>query len=362
MGTSDITVRPYNGTLASLNLGGLINQNVLNAIGGTQGATITDDDGVLDTGDNGQATFSLDGSTESDPITYLGSGTISLVSALGIRLFPRDISIFQAGGQIYFYLPEGLPPLDLVTLSIEIDADTPLTLPDFVPCFAAGTRIATRRGSIPVEQVKPGDMVVASDGRQHRVLWVGSKRINLAALCDDHYRKLVPVRIRAEALGAHPPYADLVVSQQHRIVLRHPMTETMFGLGDCFVPAVTLVGYLAEFATDITEISYHHILCAEHVTLFANGVEAESLFMGDLLTSGMRPALRDEIALVFPEIVEKAEKGVRATQLPTLKAYEARLIANLIAGPARSRSVPTRPTPDRRTRDDLQCACHGHLH
>lgn len=359
MGQSDITVRPYDGTLASLNLGGLINQNVLNAIGAPTGGTIQDDDGVLDSGDSGTATFTLDGDTSGSTLNYIGSGSISLIGIGGITLFPRDISIFEAGGQIYFYLPDGLPPLSSATFRIDVDADTPLILPDFVPCFASGTRIVTRRGAVAVETIRPGDMVVATDGRQHKVLWVGSKTINLAELCDDHYRKLVPVRISAKALGARPPYDDLVVSQQHRILLRHPLTESVFGMDECLVPAVSMVGYMADFATDVAQVTYHHILCAEHITLLANGIEAESLFMGDLLKDGMRPALRAEIDLVFPRIGELARRGARQTCRPSLKMYEGRLLANMIAGPSKCAPVPKRPVVEPSTLDDLRYAGSG---
>ena len=354
MGTADITVRPYDGTLASLNLGGLINQNVLNAIGSPTGGTIRDDDGVLDSGDSGTATFTLDGEATGSTLTYLGTGTISLIGVAGVRLFPRDISIFEADGQIYLYLPEGLPPLSRFTFRIDVNLNTPLTLPDFVPCFASGTRIVTRRGAVAVESIVPGDTVVATDGRQHKVLWVGSKTINLAELCDDHYRKLVPVRISAEAMGARPPHHDLVVSQQHRILLRHPLTDAVFGMDECLVPAVAMVGYMAEFATDITHVTYHHILCAEHVTLLANGIEAESLFMGDLLEEGMRPALRAEIDLVFPQMGDLARRGARQTCHPTLKTYEGRLLSNMIAGPAKCVPVPVRRAVTKPTLDEMR--------
>ncbi|SEN15022.1 Hint domain-containing protein [Loktanella fryxellensis] len=338
MANYELSVRPYDGTFASLNLGGLINQSVLNGIRPSTGATITDDDGIL--GPDGTATFRLNDTDPPEAVTYIGSGTVSLVGALGIRLFPRDITIFQAGDQIYFYLPEGLPPLSTVTLSIEIDPDRTLTLPGLVPCFAGGTRILTRRGNIRVEDVQPGDAVIDTSGASHDVVWTGSRHINLHTLCEDNYRKLVPVRIRASLLPDHTAADDLVVSQQHRICIAHPLTEMLFGIGPCFVPAVALIGKLAELATDMTEVTYHHIMCANHVTLRANGIPAESLFLGDMLRDGLRPALQDELRLVFPQFDKLAGDRRHVTALPTLKTYEADLLARMVARSRRRTIAP----------------------
>ncbi|MCB5199168.1 Hint domain-containing protein [Loktanella sp. TSTF-M6] len=348
MGASAITVRPYDGTLASLNLGGITNVNVLNGVGPPQGATINDADGILNSADDGIARFILDGSTTESTINYIGSGSVSLISALGIELFPRPISIFEVDGQIYFYVPEGLPPLSLVNVSFNIDPEADLILPDFVPCFLAGTRITTPSGNRAIENIQPGDTVLDTQGRNHTVLWTGAKTIHLDALCEAHYQKLVPVRISSEAMGGRAPFRDLIVSQQHRVAIRHPATELLYGHVDCFVPAVSLVGYMANFATDLTTVTYHHILCKEHITLLANGVEAESLFLGDLLSTSMRPALRQEMALVFPELrsSDLAPTGYQ-TSLPSLRAFEGRVLCNILAGPPKCKPTPKRPTDAR---------------
>lgn len=54
-------------------------------------------------------------------------------------------------------------------------------LPDFniliggTPCFVAGTFITTRRGNIPIEEVKVGDVVLTHKGNWKKVLRIGSK-------------------------------------------------------------------------------------------------------------------------------------------------------------------------------------------
>lgn len=331
MGTSDITVRPYDGSLASLNIGGLINQSVLNDLDPAVTGTINDDDGSLDSGDSGTATFTLSGSGTAETLTYIGGGNISLIGIGGVKLFPRPISIFEAGGQLYFYLPNGLPPLTGVTFSIDINANTPTDLPGFVPCFASGTRIMTRRGNRAVEDIRVGDTVIGTDGRHHQVIWRGQRTVDLTRLSGEAYRKLVPVRIRSGVTNGHGPTTDLIVSQQHRILLRHPIAQTLFGLNGGFAAAKSLVGSLATYAEDLTEVTYHHILCAEHVTLLANGVEAESLYLGDVTVSSVRPEVRQEFEMLFPDLCKPDFQKKMLIAHPDLKAYEAQVIAHEIA-------------------------------
>lgn len=236
MGTATITLQRYTGTLTQISLEGILNQITLNHIGPEVSATIQTDDQTLASGD--PATITFQGSDASIPLSYIGSGTISTVRVIGLPVLSAPISIFQADGSFYFYLPNDLPFLSRLTANIQVYADSPLTLDGFVPCFASGTRIMTRRGNVVVEDIRPGEIVMDTSGRQHKVLWVGSNTIDLTTLPDDHYLKLVPVRIKADLIDTRAPFADLVVSQQHRIQIRHPMTETLFGVIDCFVPAL----------------------------------------------------------------------------------------------------------------------------
>ena len=328
MGSISITVRAFNGSLADLQ-GGNLNQVGFNDIGPPIAATINTTDGTLNSG--APATFTRDGSGQTDALTYIGSGTIFKRGIGNIPLFSKGISAFEVDDQVYFYTPDGLPPLSAVTASVIISADTPLKLDGFVPGFACGTRIVTRRGNVLVEDIRPGEVVLDTSGHPHAVLWAGSTTINLTSLCDDQYQKLVPVRIRADVTREFAPFDDLIVPQQNRVQLRHPMTETLFKNAECFAPAVTLVGHMAEFAMDMETVTYHHLHCAKHITLLANGVEAENLFIGD----AMRPARQDAIGLGFAqsEALASAPNGETA-----------RLTAHIIAGPHKGRRVPIRPT------------------
>ncbi|WP_243613304.1 Hint domain-containing protein [Shimia aestuarii] len=118
----------YDGSLASLNLGSLLDTNLLN-LGSEQSGVFNDDDGQLDLGDSGTTTFSFDGSGTASPITYLGSGEIYTLGILGLRVDPRPVIAFQVDDEIYFYAEDGLPILSAVSFGIDVDVLEPGVLP-----------------------------------------------------------------------------------------------------------------------------------------------------------------------------------------------------------------------------------------
>ncbi|MFN3722586.1 MAG: Hint domain-containing protein [Paracoccaceae bacterium] len=127
--TSKISgIYAYNGSLASVGLGGPVNVSLLNTSGGQANGTFVDNNGQLSQADDGFTTFALDGNTPF-PIDYIGAGTISTLGVLGIKLDPRPVAVFVSNGQIFFYAPQGLPLLSGLTFSLDINANTPFTLP-----------------------------------------------------------------------------------------------------------------------------------------------------------------------------------------------------------------------------------------
>ena len=90
-----------------------------------------------------------------------------------------------------------------------------------------------------------------------------------------------PVRIAAGALGSGLPRSPLLVSPQHRILLRSPIVQRVVGHGEAFVAAKWLCGLPGIVrAPDFAPVSYHHVLLARHAVLLAEGAPAESFFPG----------------------------------------------------------------------------------
>ena len=131
------------------------------------------------------------------------------------------------------------------------------------PCFAAGTRIHTPAGEVPVEVLAPGDIVLLADGGTAKVQWLGHRGVD----CRGHKRPtdVLPVRIAAGAFGPRQPVQDLRLSPDHSV----------------FVDGVLVpVRYLINGATVIQEtaenITYWHVELDRHNVILAEGLPCET--------------------------------------------------------------------------------------
>lgn len=178
-----------------------------------------------------------------------------------------------------------------------------------VICFAAGTLIRTPWGEVAVERLCAGDTVITRSGPRE-VRWIGSVRLSPADLAANP--QLRPIRISAGALGPSSPAADLLVSPQHRILVRSKIAQRMFGAPEVLVAAKQLLLLEGiDIATDLPEVEYVHFLFDRHEVVLANGAEAESLFTGPEALKAVGPAAREEILTLFPALAE-AEPAVPA--------------------------------------------------
>ncbi|WP_374545547.1 Hint domain-containing protein [Rhodoblastus sp.] len=133
-----------------------------------------------------------------------------------------------------------------------------------VICFYRGTRIAVPGGEAAVETLKAGDLVLTADGRAAPVRWMGRQTVSTRFACP---LRVLPIRIRAGALGADLPARDLLVSPDHALLI-----------GDVLVHAGALVNGASIFReSDVPEsFTYWHIELADHALVRAEGVAAET--------------------------------------------------------------------------------------
>lgn len=169
-----------------------------------------------------------------------------------------------------------------------------------VPCFCAGTLIRTLRGEVAVEDLRLGDMVLTRDNGPRPIRWLGSRaldRVDLALA-----PRLRPIRIRAGALGDGLPVCDLMVSPQHRVLVRSAIARRMFGAAEVLVAArqLTALDGIDEVAVD--SVRYFHFLFDRHEIVFSNGAETESLYTGPQALKALGQAAQDEIFALFPEL------------------------------------------------------------
>ena len=192
-------------------------------------------------------------------------------------------------------------------------------------CFAQGTEIITADGPTCVEDLAEGDLVMTMDNGYQPVRWLGSKVLSAADL--QTAPKLRPIRIAAGALGNDTPARDLLVSRQHRVLLRSAIAERMFGVKEVLVAAIKLVGLPGiEIAEDVDGVTYFHILFDRHEIVFSNGAATESLFTGPEALKAVSEDARAEILQLFPDIAEQTERTA-ARHIPTKGQRVLRLIA-----------------------------------
>ncbi|MCT4579567.1 Hint domain-containing protein [Donghicola sp.] len=192
-------------------------------------------------------------------------------------------------------------------------------------CFAQGTEIITADGPTCVEDLAEGDLVMTMDNGYQPVRWLGSKALSAADL--QTAPKLRPIRIAAGALGNGTPARDLLVSRQHRVLLRSAIAERMFGVKEVLVAAIKLVGLPGiEIAEGVDGVTYFHILFDRHEIVFSNGAATESLFTGPEALKAVSEDARAEILQLFPDIAEQTERTA-ARHIPTKGQRVLRLIA-----------------------------------
>lgn len=175
-----------------------------------------------------------------------------------------------------------------------------------VVCFATGTMIRTDKGDVAVEFLRAGDLVLTKDAGFQPVKWVGGRQLDTAFL--QRNPNMQPVRIRAGALGDNLPETDLVVSPQHRILVRSGVAQRYFGTAEVLVAAKHLTAIKGiEIAADIDAVGYHHFMFDKHQIVLSNGVETESLYAGKEALKALSPQARAEINAIFPELATRSD-------------------------------------------------------
>lgn len=172
------------------------------------------------------------------------------------------------------------------------------------PCFCKGTMILTPEGERPVESLRVGDHVLTQDNGLQQIRWIGSKQLAGWQLAE--HRNLLPVLIRKDALGENAPSRDLMVSQQHRVLVRSRVARNMFGSDEILIAAKHLTGLEGvELVEEAGEVTYFHILFDAHEVVQSNGLMTESLYLGKQALADVGAELRQEILAIFPELEDE---------------------------------------------------------
>ena len=202
------------------------------------------------------------------------------------------------------------------TIDNGTDTDVGFVNATGVPCFVAGTLIATPDGECRAELLQPGDLVLTKDDGAQPLRWIGTRSV--AADGD-----FAPIHIRANTFGEH---RDLLVSPLHRILIRDNLAELLFGEAEVLIAARDLVNDRSVLRREGGEVTYVHLMFDRHQVVFSEGLETESFLPGPQTTKSFEAEIVEEICAIFPEMNPATGQGYSPSARRTLKRFEANLL------------------------------------
>ncbi|MFZ7093753.1 Hint domain-containing protein [Primorskyibacter sp. 2E233] len=193
-----------------------------------------------------------------------------------------------------------------------------------VICFVEGTLIRTADGPRPVETLVPGDLLWTRDHGLQPLRWRRGFPVSAEAQADARLR---PVRIAPGALGPGVPSRALRVSQQHRLLLRSPIVQRIFGAPEILVAARKLVGFPGiDIAAPGRLFHYHHLLMDRHEIVQAEDAETETVLLGPQALSTLS-ALGVRVGLPESRVTSPETASIPARPLIVARDDIDRLIA-----------------------------------
>lgn len=192
-------------------------------------------------------------------------------------------------------------------------------------CFQEGTRILTRAGYRPVEELREGDEVQTLNHGWQAIRWLGHREEQ--KLADGSFRITAqPIRILADAFGAGLPSRDLLVSPDHAVFFRNHL-----------IPARHLINGVTVIRDSAVEsIKYFHILLDRHAVIFSEGLPTESYVPQENLDSFDNVAtcpdhLRNDIVAPIGMYTDCYPRATQGSIVETARALLSREVADKAA-------------------------------
>jgi hypothetical protein len=261
----------------------------------------------------------------------------------------RGAFIVSDGARFFTIVPilleDGTPPLlmfagdpppsgrelTIVHRNEETLSATPSDDPAVI-CFTPGTRVRTENGDVAIEDLGIGDRILTRDNGPQEVLWSGHRRMSGARLFAMPDQR--PIRMRAGALGIDRPDGDLIVSPEHRVLVKGRAAIDLWGEHEVLVRAADLVGD-SRITVDhsLRETFYIHLMLDRHEVVWANGLEVETFHPGFMGLEHLSNLQRKSLLEMRPELSDSPHSyGAPARRM--LSRAEAAILIN---------GAPTRP-------------------
>ena len=256
----------------------------------------------------------------------LTGGVLTITHINGVAVVAGD-SVTLTSGQTVTLNADGTFSItsdndfETVNFTYEVESSTGEVDVGFVtiatvPCFVTGTLIETERGRRRVEDIRPGDLVWTMDHGLQPLRWIGMRTV--AAI-----GAFAPIRIAAGTFGDH---ANLLLSPQHRVLVRDPVADLVFGTPEVLIAAKHLVDGRSITSVEGGSVTYVHLLFDQHEIVMANGLATESFLPGPQTVDAFEEEVMGEIAQLFPELDLETGEGYGDAARQVLKKHEAKML------------------------------------
>lgn len=279
-------------------------------------------DSEADTANIDLSTFSEDG-LQIDIKNYDETDEINLVGGFDFYVDPSDPDEFQ-----FKYIgADGLTYTGFIQLKDGGEKSFLTSPPPIIICFAKGSLIRTKTGNRAVEDLSVGDLVWTQSGHYAPVRWIGAKTLDTMSLIRNPH--LQPIMISKDVYGDGIPFADLMLSPQHRVKVSDWRTELLFGEPSILLAVKHLVDGHRVIQQNVSEVTYYHIMFDRHELISSNGLISESLHAGDMANLAIGPDALRELEQLFPALMATARAS--KTAAPVLKKFEGTILNEIAA-------------------------------
>ncbi len=186
------------------------------------------------------------------------------------------------------------------TMDASTDHDSPNTEAGVI-CFTPGSRLRTPEGVKRIEDLQEGDLVQTKDNGAQPIEWIGRKRMSGARLLAmPHLR---PVRIAADFFGEDRPDQELILSPEHRIMIKGDVARDLFNVPEVLVAAKDLINDTSvTVLRALQQVTYIHLLLDQHQIVWANGVETESFHPASASLAALSEEDRTRLLARYPDM------------------------------------------------------------
>jgi hypothetical protein len=151
--------------------------------------------------------------------------------------------------------------------------------------MAAGTRIRTLEGELPVEYLVPGDRIVTRSGARR-----------LVSVSVRQARALDVVRVKASTIGHDRPEADLLIGPGQEVVVRDWRARALYGATVAAIPSARLADGEFILREEHAAIRLFTLRFAEEEVIWAEGLELACPAVTAAMPEDLHPARTDSAA------------------------------------------------------------------